>query len=193
MNQSRKKPTMTFLTALLTGSVFYRMASGFADWVHRGAEGSLLMRGLTRYPDLTALRQESLLGSALSGLRELWKRIRLSVSAAVEDSMVTAAAWRAFRYILSLDLRSWGAGMFVFGLAVCGVELYAAAVGPTFAALLTLQMSLGIIFAACGVILMTGREALGNAIMESDIMNLLLVGWAGLRPASFKAERVRRE
>lgn len=192
MNQTRKKPIMDFLYALLTGSVFYRMASSFGDFVHRLAVGSFFVRGLTRYPDLTSLKQESLFCRALSGLRELWKRARLSISAAVEDSMVTASAWRAFRYAMSLDLRSWGLGIFLFGIAVCGAELYAAAVGSVFA-VLTLQMRMGIILSVCGVFLMNGKQALGNALMESTVMNLLLVGWAGLRPASFKAETPRRE
>lgn len=179
--------------ALLTGSIFYRTASSFGDAIHRLADSSFFVRGITRYPDLTKLRQESLFGRVLSGLRELWKRARLTISATVEDSMATSAVWRVFRYFLSLDLRSWGLGVFIFGLAVCGVQLYEAALGTALMALLTMQMRMGIIISACGVILMTGSQALGNALMDSAVMNLLLVGWAGLRSDSFKAEKPRRE
>ncbi|NLT57686.1 MAG: hypothetical protein GXX99_01835 [Clostridiales bacterium] len=178
---------LLFLTALLRGSLFCRLATRLADFLFKKVRASQLAGFLTAYPE--AAVQDSYFGELLfERPAGLFKQFRLWLAAQTESCLLARLAQGMTRGMLSLDMVSWAGGLLSLGSTLLLVETWRRFKG-LIPSMLTPNAGFAVACLLSGLLCANLRVALGEMLLDSRPFRWLLVDFCGVRSSTLSVKR----
>lgn len=163
------------------GSFFLRVLNRFTNWIYRGVDNSFIARFLTKNRDYHDVAQNSFFWRTfVQAPGRYAKKLKMWCASQCEESAIIGLYHNLADGILVSSVRSLGAGVISYGIAVLLLNILALAFGKGLS-FFNIQILLSAMFVIIGLLLTFGRMSIASGVYDSKLLRIIFVWGAGIR------------